>query len=57
MQISAVVNRFIVEALLTFIFTNDFKTKYFLRKMFIIADLVYGDRVCTKPPVKYKRQC
>ena len=45
MQFSANVNRFIVKAKLTFIFTNDLKRKYFSLEMFIIVDLVTLDDV------------
>ena len=41
MQLSAVLNIFIVKTLLNSIFTNDLKRKYFFfRKMFIVTDLV-----------------
>ena len=41
MQLSAVLNIFIVKTKLNSIFTNDLKRKYFFfRKMFIVTDLV-----------------
>ena len=40
MQLSAVLNIFIVETELNSIFTNDLKRIYFFRKIFIVTDLV-----------------
>ena len=40
MQLSAVLNIFIVKTELNSIFTNDLKRKYFFLKMFIVTDLV-----------------
>ena len=40
MQLSTVLNIFIVKTQLYSVFTNDLKRKYFFRKMFIVTDLV-----------------
>ena len=40
MQLSAVLNIFIVKTELNSIFTNDLKRKFFFRKMFTVTDLV-----------------